>query len=337
MTRNTWRSFFRQCPPSMGSSCSIDGNPKYRICSDPISRRQVVFFCDWDIVHRPTNTFLGKPIYFEDVNTGFLPFTRKNIGASNYVDLAKLKPQLSYLSDLSLKLICLNVAPGLIRDNTESALQSLCLVSTESILEEVCSTCAIERTIEANLAPAAVVKDIRSRLPRGGQLGLVGYHALNPAEEGMDLDLVVLSDDIDYLRNVYEDVAKTRQSSGYIRALWPLTTRTRGFGWIDWFFCTTRAPTRVHEGIAEAKVLDWHHEFEGYIADDALGMLAMPLWRLQDGTVLVTVDGSLRGRLRIGDRVIGVGILARPKGEDPVLVIQLSTNIAVECGKTAGH
>ena len=119
------------------------GEPKYRICKSPGSDgKKIVFFCDWDYIHSPKTTFLGKPVYFQQPKTANLPFHSKEIAEEIYLDLSKIRPQSLYSCDLGLKLTCENLASGLLINNSQSVLQTLCLVSMDCVVREIYSTFA---------------------------------------------------------------------------------------------------------------------------------------------------------------------------------------------------
>lgn len=314
-----------------GARASDPGNPKYRICMSQDSGRKTIFFCDWDVMHSPTDSFLGKPLYFQGPITAGLSFPVKEVSKENYVDLSKLTPQSTYLPDVALKVICANLSPDLLLDNSSSPLQTLCLVKMDAVSEEISATDAIDRVLLAGTEPARVLADLLQIIPQSCRLGLVGYHALNPLHQDTELDIVVMGEDLEDLtaaRRVTESLEPHRENR-YVRTLWPLTRRTRQFGPIDFFFSTRHAPSALHEYLAEAEVLDWHYEFEDKIVDDAMSILAAPAWKLQGGAYLITVDGALRARFRNGNIVTGIGLLARTRSDDTAIVVQASTSIGV--------
>ncbi len=177
--------------------------------------------------------------------------------------------------------------------------------------------------------PGIILSKLRQYLPEACTLGVIGYHALNPEADNTELDVVVLADklaDLLKARACINNLA-TLVKSQYIQALWPLCSRTRDFGSIDWFFCTLDAPSLLHEALARAVIKEWHYEFEGVVTDDAQSILSAPVWKLDDEKYLVTVDGALRGRFTAGDRLAGVGLLVEPQPGIEAIVVQSDGNV----------
>ncbi len=305
------------------------GDPKYRICSTSSYDKKVIFFCDWDVLWPPKETFLGKPIYFQSPRTAGLSFTVKRLVDGEYVDLLKISPQSTYLSDLALKLVCENLYPGLLRDNSSTPLHTLCLVPTSSIVQTISSTEALREVLGMAKGPGIILNKLRQYLPETCTLGVVGCHALNPESTDTELDVVVLADDLKELLKAREYISNlpSRLESRYIQTLWPLCSRTRDFGSIDWFFCTFDAPSLLHEVLAKAVIKEWHHEFQGVVTDDAQSILSTPVWKLDPERYLVTVDGALRGRFTAGDRLVGVGLLLELQPGIEAIVVQSDGNV----------
>lgn len=305
------------------------GDPKYRICSSTPSGKKVVFFCDWDTLWPPKQSFLGKPVYFQCGPIAGMPFRGKRILEEDYLDLLKLSPEDTYLSDLSLKLICENLHPGFLADNSHSALHTLCLVPTASIINTITSTEAAASLLNASRSPARILNLLRKLFSPKCTLGVVGYHALNPECEDIELDLVILADEVSDLLTA-RGVGKNLPSplpSPYVTHLWPLCSRTQEYGTIDWFYSTRNPASELHKRLAWAPVKEWHHEFEGVVVDDSQSILSVPVWKLHDGTLLATVDGAVRGRFVNGDKVVGVGLLVDDPSKATVVMVQSGSNI----------
>lgn len=302
---------------------------KYRICKSASSDDRVVFFCDCDTLHKPGHSFLGKPIYFSSAKTAGMGFTLKSIRGEQYMDLSKLSPQSAYLSDLSLKLLCINLLPDIILDNSKSPLQTLCEVDIKSIEFEVSSVEVFKTLIEQNGKYSEILKDIRTFTPSYAEIGLVGYQALNHYEENEELDIVFFAENVDHLIKIKENFQTLELISDtpYVKNLWPLSGRTKVFGSIDLFLVMTDTPTSIHRHVATSNITNLHEEFHGKIIDDSMSILTHPLWRLEDGRWLFTVDGALRGRFRTGDEVVGVGISITTQDNSKVIIIQLGENI----------
>lgn len=307
----------------------ILGDPKYRICSTGRSDKKVIFFSDWDVLWPPEETFLGKPIYFQSPRTAGLSFAVKRLIDGEYVDLLKMSPQSAYVSDLALKVICDNLYPGLLQDNSSTPLHTLCLVPTSSIVQTISSTEALNEVVGMAKDPGTILSKLGQFLPGACILGVVGVHALNPEYDGTELDVVVLADNLKELLKAREYISNLLcpVESPYIQTLWPLCSRTRDFGSIDWFFCTIDVPSSLHEALAKAVIKDWHHEFQGVVEDDVQSILSTPVWKLNPERYLVTVDGALRGRFTAGDRLAGVGLLVELKQGIEAIVVQSDGNI----------
>lgn len=302
---------------------------KYRICKSASSNRKVVFFCGYDILHPPQHSFLGKPIYFSSVETAEMDFTVKSIRGEQYKDLFKLSPQSSYLSDLSLKLLCKNLLPEIILDNSKSPLQTLCEVDKRSIEFEVSSIAEFKNLLGRNNRCSDILKNIQLCTPDFTEFGLVGYHALNPDADNEELDIVFYAKNIEQLIEIRKIIEKFELASDtpYVTNLWPLSRRTKNIGSLDMFFSTTDIPTSIHRDIANGIIINLHEEFHGKIVEDSMSIITPPLWRLDYGRWLFTVDGALRGRFSTGDVVAGVGLSIRTQDNSNVIIAQLGENI----------
>jgi hypothetical protein len=258
-----------------------------------------------------------------------MSFLPKTIKGESFIDMLKLSPHGTYLSDLALKLLCAAIAPELILDNSRSPLQTLCLVPMAAIQEEIGSFSAAQEAIRLNLTAGTVLREIRNQIDDTCELGLIGRHALDPACSDTELDVSLIASDLTQLHHALHRIRQMERhgESSWVRHMWPLTTRTKAFGIIDWFFCTVAAPSEIHATLSQAPILNPRYEFVGTIVDDSMAILSTPLWRLDDGTCLITVDGALRGRYCVGDRVAGIGLLAA--SEHSVVVIQSNENISL--------
>jgi hypothetical protein len=154
--------------------------PKYRICKIKApNESRVIFFCDWDCMHKPSESFVGKPVYIQKLNTGGIGFRKKSIFGNLYYDFAKVKPEGVYLCDLGLKTILANIAPSLLINNRNSILSTLCMVPIECVENEVPSSLAKNIYYEHNRNFANICDKLEEILPYNCELGLVGYQALN--------------------------------------------------------------------------------------------------------------------------------------------------------------
>lgn len=306
------------------------GEPKYRICKCPGSdRKKIVFFCDWDYVHSPKTSFLGKPVYFQQPRTANLPFRTKEIAGEIYLDLSKIRPQGVYVCDLGLRLVCENLASGLLINNSQSVLQTLCLVSMDCVVREICSTSAKQELCLQNEKSKQIMETLQTYLGESYEFGIVGYHALNPLCDDNELDLVIIADTVEQLnlrRKEIDRMPNVRRSI-YISEIWPLSKRTTNIGSLDFFYSTRNSPSQILSRLETARILELHFEFDSTIIDDSMGILGIPMWKTGDGSYIIGIDNALRGRLRISDRVIGIGISAMIDSEK-VVIIQSAGNIS---------
>lgn len=118
--------------------------PKYRICqAKPPHSGKIIFFCDWDCIHEPSESFVGKPVYIQNLNTCGIGFQKKIVFGDLYYDFAKIKPESVYLCDLGLKSILANTVPSLLVNNGENnILRTLCTVPMECVEYEIPSSLA---------------------------------------------------------------------------------------------------------------------------------------------------------------------------------------------------
>lgn len=314
----------------LGNRNELLGEPKYRICKSPGSDgNKIVFFCDWDCIHSPKTTFLGKPVYFQQPKITNLPFHSKEIAGEIYLDLLKIKPQSLYTCDLGLKLICENLASELLINNSKSVLQTLCLVSMKCVVREIYSTFAEQELCLQNEKFKQILETLKSYLGESYELGVVGYHALNPLCDDNDLDLVIITDTIEQLnlsREKIDRIPNLRYST-YISEIWPLSKRTTDIGSLDFFYSTRNSPSKILSSLENALILELHFEFDSTIVDDSMGILGTPIWKTEDSFYIIGIDNALRGKLRVGERVTGIGISAMVENEK-VVIIQSMRNIS---------
>lgn len=307
------------------------GEPKYRICSPPNSTdANVVFFCDWDYVHSPETSFIGKPIYFQSGKDTQLPFRSKQIMGEIYSDMSKIRPQSLYVCDLGLKLLCETMAPGLLLDNSNNVLQTLCLVPTGSVIQTISSRLAREELVSKNPRFKKVLQGISLYLGKSYTLGVVGYHALNPLCDDDELDLVVIADTIEQLNDAKRKIDQIHdvEYSGYLSQIWPLSKRTSKFGSLDLFWCTANCPSPILLNIESAEIITHHFEFDSVVIDDSMGILGTPIWKTEGGEYLLGLDNALRGRLHTADHVVGVGVAAQLVGGEFAIIIQSEKNVS---------
>ena len=307
------------------------GEPKYRVCSLPNSTdANVVFFCDWDYIHPPEASFIGKPIYFQLGKNTQLPFRSKEIMGEVYLDISKIRPQSLYVCDLGLKLLCETIAPGLLLDNGNSVLQTLCLVPTSSTIRTIPSMLAREELVSKNPRFKKILEEIKRYLGKAYTVGVVGYHALNPLCDDNELDLVVIADTIEQLNDAKRRIDEIHdiEHSGYLSEIWPLSKRTNNLGSLDLFWCTAACPSPILLNIESAQIMTHHFEFDSIVIDDSMGILGTPIWKIEKGEYLLGLDNALRGRLHTRDHVVGVGVAAKLAGGEFVVVIQSDKNIS---------
>jgi len=171
--------------------------------------------------------------------------------------------------------------------------------------------------------------DIRGHLGESYELGVVGYHAVNPLCDDNELDLVIIADTVEQLnlsRKKIDHMPNVRYST-YISEIWPLSKRTTDIGSLDFFYSTRNSPSKILSNLENARILELHFEFDSTIIDDSMGILGTPMWKTEDSFYIIGIDNALRGRLRIGDRVVGIGISAMVENEK-VVIIQSTGNIS---------
>lgn len=305
--------------------------PKYRICEIPQHNNLgVIFFCDWDRLHEPDSSFLGKPIYFTAANTANLPFRKKRVLAKEYHDLTKTYPHGVQLGDLGLKMLLAGFAPGWMLDNSTTALHTLCLVSKQCVVTEIASTMASRTLRERNPQCSATLSKLDNVLPPNCELGVVGYHALDPACTDGELDVVIIADNLQELHKAKAKVEAMEQlgSTPYLATLWPLSRKGKsGLVSMDFFYCAREAQHGLLRGLEKATILETRHVFEGTVADDTSAIEGTPTWALANGVTLIGLDNALRGRLHSGDRVAGLGVLVCIGGSKAI-VVQAAGNLA---------
>ena len=175
--------------------CAL-GIPKYRICQSSHGRK-IVFFCDWDYIHLPNTSFIGKPMYFQEVSFPNLPFRLKEIYGEKYLDLLKLWPHSLYICDLGLKMICQTLASDLIKETNSNILQTLCLVPMNSVIREVSSMVASKYLAYYNKNYQKIIQILQEILGENYEFGIAGYHALDPLWDENEFDIVIIAETIE--------------------------------------------------------------------------------------------------------------------------------------------
>jgi hypothetical protein len=265
-------------------------------------------------------------VYFENVSLGCMPFVRKRIGDRDYFDMAKTSPRFLPVSDIGLKLILANLDRHILLDNSGSPLSSLCLVRTGAVVDE---TDSLSAAIRAESVPElnAALSIVKAVLPMDCTLGLVGYGALEMLLGG-DLDIVVSALSLDRLHAARAAIAGLagRGESSYLEYLWPLSRRLANAS-LDCFYVLTGGHP-IYAELEHARILNPCFEFDQVVSEHDEGILGTPMWELESGLILVSIDNGLRGRFRRGDRLVGRGIHSVVAGRE-VVVVQSSETLTV--------
>jgi hypothetical protein len=221
------------------------------------------------------------------------------------------------------------MVPGLLIDNSNIVLQTLCLVPTSSVIQSISSTAARDALVSKNPRFQKVVNGISHYLGDCYTIGVVGYHALNPFCDDDELDLVVIADTIEQLCEAKRKIDQIvdLEYSGYLSEIWPLSKRTYKFGSLDVFWCTSSCPSTIVHNIETAEIITRHFEFNSVVVDDSMGILGTPIWKTEGGEYLLGLDNALRGRFRNGDRVVGVGVGVQLVDGEFAVVIQSDRNV----------
>jgi len=297
---------------------------KYRICISKVTGRKVIFWCEYDAIWNDSKSFLGKPMYFSNLNT--LPYDKVTIFGTEYVNLWKLSTPLIYLQNGALRTLCYLLAPDLMLTSDVPFCRSLCVVPVSNVVETISSRNVYDKLISGQNQLGEKVRRIVAFLGRRCNFGIVGGQALNISPPTNDLDIVVYSDTLSDLSKVLERFWSLNFQTDYLKELWPLSIRHPTWGNIDLFPELSSAPPFFKQ-LTSCTVLHENFEFTGTITNDELGFLATPTWGIDSSAYMISTDTALKGRLRCGYQVGGIATKTITKDGTVILQIDSSKDI----------
>ena len=302
---------------------------KYRICISNSSGLKAVFCCEYDQLHLPKKTFIGKPIYLQGINKNGLSFPQETILGDHYTNISRTSPQSIYLTDIGLKLLCQQKCPDLVLNNSSTVFQTYCEVPTNTIIETVSSLDIFKKVIESKTCKSQILTSLMDIFPRDTLFRIIGKHSFNPLHEGNELDLTLYSKNLNELKTNFKIFKKLSDiKSSYINNLWPLTIRSKVYGTIDFFFHLVELPDHPYKNISCAKIINENYEFYLTVIDDDLSILPLPCWILSKNKLLLSTDTALKGRIKKGDTVTGVGILCVSPDNNEMIIVPTDRNIS---------